>query len=125
MAENGRNTGSIIEIKGVVLDVRFPDSLPAIYTALEIPRAEGTLLSERQQHLAHDNVRAVAFDTTDGLARGTDVYDTGAPISVPVGERTLGRIFNVLGETIDEAGEVEEGERWPIHREAPGFDSLD
>ena len=77
-----------------------------------------------QQHLGDDRVRAVAFDTTDGLARGTEVTDTGAPISVPVGERTLGRIFNVLGDTIDEGADVGEGERWPIHRHAPAFDQL-
>jgi F-type H+-transporting ATPase subunit beta len=77
-----------------------------------------------QQHLGDDRVRAVAFDTTDGLARGTAVRDTGGPISVPVGERCLGRIFNVLGDTIDEAGDLSEGERWPIHRAAPEFDQL-
>jgi F-type H+-transporting ATPase subunit beta len=127
MAENGTNTGSIIEIKGVVLDVRFSEGhLPEIYHALEIPRDEGsTLVAEVQQHLGDDRVRAVAFDTTDGLARGATVIDTGAPISVPVGEVTLGRIFNVLGETIDEGAAIEVKERWPIHREPPGFDALD
>ena len=98
MADNG-NSGTVIEIKGVVLDVRFDGGdLPAIYNALEIPREDGTtLVAEVQQHLGDDKVRAVAFDTTDGLARGTAVRDTGVPISVPVGEATLGRIFNVLG----------------------------
>src|ERR1035437_1385955 len=99
MAENG-TPGTVLEIKGVVLDVRFGDgNLPSIYNALEISRDDGTVLvAEVQQHLGDDKVRAVAFDTTDGLARGTAVRDTGLPISVPVGEATLGRIFNVLGE---------------------------
>ena len=125
MASNG-HTGTILEIKGVVLDVRFPDELPAIYNALEIQRPDGsTLVAEVQQHLGDDKVRAVAMDTTDGLSRGSDAVDTGAPISVPVGEQTLGRIFNVLGETIDEGEPVTGGERWPIHRSAPAFDQLD
>ena len=125
MAENGHNTGSILEIKGVVLDVRFDGALPAIYNALEIKRPDGTtLVAEVQQHLGDDRVRAVAFDTTDGLGRGAEVIDSGAPISVPVGQPTLGRIFNVLGEAIDEGGEVVSDEKWPIHRKAPGFDEL-
>ena len=125
MADNG-NSGTVLEIKGVVIDVRFDGgSLPAIYNALEIPRADGTtLVAEVQQHLGDDKVRAVAFDTTDGLARGTAVRDTGVPISVPVGEPTLGRIFDVLGHTIDEGPELGAVERWPIHRAAPGFDRL-
>jgi len=118
-------TGTVLEIKGVVLDVRFEGALPAIYNALEIPREDGsTLVAEVQQHLGDDRVRAVAFDTTDGLARGADVRDTGAPISVPVGDATLGRIFNVLGDVIDQAGPVDVTTRWPIHRAAPGFDQL-
>jgi F-type H+-transporting ATPase subunit beta len=125
MASNG-HTGTILEIKGVVLDVRFPDELPAIYNALLINRPDGTsLVAEVQQHLGDDKVRAVALDTTDGLSRGSDVIDTGAPISVPVGDQTLGRIFNVLGETIDQGAEITTGERWPIHRAAPTFDALD
>jgi F-type H+/Na+-transporting ATPase subunit beta len=125
MSTNGKNTGTILEIKGVVLDVRFTDDLPGIYNALEITRPDGTtLVAEVQQLLGDDKVRAVALDTTDGLSRGTDVIDTGAPISVPVGEPTLGRIFNVLGEAIDEAGPVNATERWPIHRHPPAFDQL-
>jgi F-type H+-transporting ATPase subunit beta len=127
MATTAQSTGTILEIKGVVIDARFPDGdLPRIYNAIEIDRgADATpLIAEVQQHLGDDRVRAVAFDTTDGLARGTTVRDTGAPISVPVGERTLGRIFNVLGETIDEGADVSAGERWPIHRDAPTFDQL-
>jgi len=125
MASNG-HTGTIIEIKGVVLDVRFHGELPAIYNALQIARPDGTtLIAEVQQHLGDDRVRAVALDTTDGLSRGSDAVDTGAPISVPVGEQTLGRIFNVLGETIDQGAQITTGERWPIHRAAPAFDQLD
>ncbi len=125
MSTNGKNTGTILEIKGVVLDVRFTDDLPGIYNALEITRPDGTtLVAEVQQLLGDDKVRAVALDTTDGLSRGTDVIDTGAPISVPVGEPTLGRIFNVLGEAIDEAGPVDAADKWPIHRDPPAFDQL-
>ncbi len=125
MSTNGKNIGTILEIKGVVLDVRFGDDLPGIYNALEITRPDGTtLVAEVQQLLGDGKVRAVALDTTDGLSRGTDVVDTGGAISVPVGERTLGRIFNVLGETIDEAGPLDDGERWPIHRAPPAFDQL-
>ena len=125
MASNA-NTGTILEIKGVVLDVRFPNDLPSIYNALEITRPDGsTLVAEVQQHLGDDKVRAVALDTTDGLSRGSDVIDTGGPISVPVGTQTLGRIFNVLGQTIDEGDPITTGDRWPIHREAPAFDQLD
>ena len=126
MSDDARSTGRIIEIKGVVIDAHFPDGLPGIYNAIEIDRGSDAppLVAEVQQHLGDNRVRAVAFDTTDGLARGTAVTDTGAPISVPVGERTLGRIFNVLGETIDEGADVGEGERWPIHRKAPAFDQL-
>jgi F-type H+-transporting ATPase subunit beta len=126
MSENGTSTGTILEIKGVVIDARFPEGLPAIYNALHIPREDGTtLVAEVQQHLGDDKVRAVAFDATDGLGRGTTVIDSGAPISVPVGDVTLGRIFNVLGETIDEGPDIQVTERWPIHRDAPSFDALE
>ncbi len=126
MSDDARSTGTIIEIKGVVIDAHFPNGLPSIYNAIEIDRGSDAppLIAEVQQHLGDDRVRAVAFDTTDGLARGTAVADTGGPISVPVGERTLGRIFNVLGDTIDEGADVGSGERWPIHRKAPAFDQL-
>ena len=126
MASNG-NIGTILEIKGVVLDVRFPNAqLPGIYNALEITRPDGTtLVAEVQQHLGDDKVRAVALDTTDGLSRGSDAVDTGGPITVPVGPQTLGRIFNVLGQTIDEGEPITTGDRWPIHRKAPAFDQLD
>src|ERR1700722_7674422 len=108
MAKNGTiaNVGRPIEIKGVVIDAVFPETLPSIYSALRIPREAGDLIAEVQQHLGDDRVRAVAMDSTDGIARGIDVVDTGAPISVPVGDLTLGRVWNVLGEPIDEKGDV-------------------
>src|SRR6476619_1673564 len=127
LSENGQssNVGRIVEIKGVVIDAIFPSGLPSIYTALEISLPDGgRLVAEVQQHLGDGRVRAIAMDATDGLARGLDVIDTGGPIPVPVGERTLGRIFNVLGEPVDKGDPVEEGERWPIHREPPSFESL-
>jgi F-type H+-transporting ATPase subunit beta len=128
---NGRtqSVGKLIEIKGVVIDAVFTGALPAIYRALriDVPARDGqearTLIAEVQQHLGDDRVRAVAMDSTDGLARGLDVVDTGSPISVPVGEQTLGRIWNVLGEPVDNR-EAASGERWPIHRDPPGFRDL-
>ena len=125
-----KNVGKIVEIKGVVIDAVFHGDLPSIYNALriEVPEQDGRpavdLIAEVQQHLGNDRVRAVAMDSTDGVPRGADVEDTGAPISVPVGQATLGRIFNVLGAAIDEGADVE-GERWPIHRPAPSFEELE
>src|SRR5215217_8507466 len=117
--DGDRNVGRIEEIQGVVIEAVFPENLPEIYSALEIHRednpeeAEGIssgtgnrLVLEVQQHLGDDRVRAVAMDTTDGLARGMEVVDTGGPITVPVGDITLGRIFNLLGETIDEGDQL-------------------
>jgi F-type H+/Na+-transporting ATPase subunit beta len=130
------HVGTVEEIQGVVVEAVFPDELPEIYNALaveldvEAPEGEeggdrsGTLILEVQQHLGDDRVRAVAMDATDGLSRGTKVRDTGGPITVPVGRATLGRIFNLLGETIDEGDEVEGDDRWPIHRPAPGVENL-
>jgi F-type H+/Na+-transporting ATPase subunit beta len=123
------NAGTVEEIQGVVVEVAFPaEHLPAIYNALEISlEREGedtTLVLEVQQHLGDDRVRAVAMDATDGLSRGVEVRDTGGPITVPVGEGTLGRIFNLLGDPIDEKGDVEFDERWPIHRPAPNVEDL-
>jgi F-type H+/Na+-transporting ATPase subunit beta len=128
-AANGHNVGKIVEIKGVVIDAQFEGELPAIYNALEIsvPAADGaatTLVAEVQQHLGDDRVRAIAMDATDGLARGLDVVDTGAQITVPVGEVTLGRIFNVLGEPVDHGDPLADSERWEIHRKPPAFDDL-
>src|SRR2546430_17546219 len=136
----GRNVGRIEEIQGVVIEAVSPDKLPEINHAITVARpaaaaeeeapgissgaGEGVLVCEVQQHLGDDRVRAVAMDTTDGLGRGAEVVDTGGPITVPVGEVTLGRIFNLLGETIDQAGDIEVKERWPIHRPAPSVDKL-
>jgi F-type H+-transporting ATPase subunit beta len=130
MSETSRtNTGRIIEIKGVVIDAVFPERLPEIYTALEIEVAEGdasrTLVAEVQQHLGDDRVRAVAMDSTDGLSRGSICVDTGGPISVPVGAPTLGRLWNVIGQSIDELEPIaEDTERWSIHRDPPEFRDL-
>jgi F-type H+-transporting ATPase subunit beta len=127
------HTGRVEEITGVVLEAVFEDGhLPEIYNALEtqVPDPESddggtlTLVCEVQQHLGDDRVRAVAMDATDGLSRGQEIKDTGGPISVPVGDATLGRIFNLLGEAIDEGDPVETEERWPIHRPAPDVENL-
>jgi F-type H+/Na+-transporting ATPase subunit beta len=131
LAVKGSNVGHIVEIRGVVVDAVFHEELPGIYNALRIRvpaqdgRPEINLIAEVQQHLGNDRVRAVAMDSTDGISRGNEVEDTGAPISVPVGRPTLGRIFNVLGDAIDEKGDVKVEERWPIHRESPTFEELE
>jgi len=125
VSTNANATGKLLEIKGVVVDAVFPDGLPEIYSALRIPRPDGTdLIAEVQQHLGDDRVRAVAMDATDGIARGTDVIDTGGPISVPVGDVTLGRVWNVLGEPVDEKPAPKDAERWSIHRDPPAFADL-
>ena len=118
------NTGKIVQIIGAVVDVDFSQAeMPAIYNALtvdyEIDGKPTQLVLEVEQHLPDGWVRTVAMSTTDGLKRGMEVIDTGAPISVPVGPKVLGRIFNVLGETVDEKGQLEGVKRYPIHREAP------
>src|SRR2546428_3093261 len=128
---NGQRVGSVEQVLGVVVDVVFPDeNLPEIYHALkiEVPESEGRdaidLVLEVQQHLGDDRVKAVAMDATDGLQRGDRVVDTGGPITVPVGDATLGRLFNLLGEPIDLGPPVEAEERWPIHRDAPNVEDL-
>jgi F-type H+-transporting ATPase subunit beta len=127
-------TGKVIQITGPVIDVEFPPGeLPAIYNALEIDRPKaaggaadaGTLVVEVQQHLGNNWVRAVAMSSTDGLARGLDVVDTGAAITVPVGAATLGRVFDVLGRPIDGKGKVKSDSMLPIHREPPAFDQME
>jgi F-type H+/Na+-transporting ATPase subunit beta len=130
MADQNGNVGHVEEVRGVVVDIGFPDKLPEIFHALRIDippeegRTEANLICEVQQHLGDDRVRAVAMDTTDGLRRGDKVIDTGSPITVPVGDKTLGRIFNLLGDPIDEGDPVESEERWPIHRPAPEPEDL-
>ena len=116
--------GRIVQVMGPVVDVEFKNvaELPKIYHALHIQRGGSTLVLEVQQHLGADQVRAVAMDTSDGLRRGMQVRDTGAPISVPVGPKTLGRLFNIVGETIDLKGPVTAEKYYPIHRPAPSFE---
>lgn len=115
-----KNKGKITQITGVVVDVEFPDQLPALYNALEVALGEGKVVLEVQQHIGEGQVRAIAMSSTDGLARGDEVIDTGEAISVPVGEPVLGRMFNVLGEPID-GKPAAEAELSPIHRPAPDF----
>ncbi|MDP9366585.1 MAG: F0F1 ATP synthase subunit beta [Chloroflexota bacterium] len=117
-------TGKILQITGPVVDVEFPaDQLPEIYNAIEITRDDGgTLVLEAQTHLGNDAVRTVAMSSTEGLRRGMEAIDTGQPIAVPVGPETLGRIFNVVGEPIDQAGPVNAKTTYPIHRPAPSFE---
>lgn len=117
------STGKIVQIVGSVVDVEFPQgNLPAILNALELRRADKTIIFETAQHLGGGRVRALALDTTDGISRGEEIHDTGAPISVPVGKEVLGRMFNVLGNTIDGIdAPVGAKTRWPIHRPAPKF----
>ena len=126
MPDNAPNTGKLIEVKGVVIDALFPDELPEIFSALRISVDGRDLIAEVQQHLGDDRVRAVAMDSTDGLARGIDVVDLGGPITVPVGQQTLGRIWNVTGDPVDNKDAPGEGvERWPIHRDPPAFSDLE
>ncbi|MCL2030470.1 MAG: F0F1 ATP synthase subunit beta [Oscillospiraceae bacterium] len=120
MAEK-QNIGKIVQIIGAVLDIRFEDELPALYNAIEIRSGDEIVTLEVAQHLGDNVVRCISMDSTDGLLRGLDALDTGAPISVPVGTETLGRMLNVLGNAIDGKPEIEAKTRWPIHRAAPGF----
>ncbi len=122
-------TGKIVQIIGATIDAEFPgDHLPEIFNAIEVNfERDGEavkLVCEVQQHLGGNRIRAVAMGATDGLVRNADVIDTGAPISVPVGEETLGRVFNLLGDPVDKGGAVETKERRPIHAEPPKFDQL-
>ena len=114
-------TGKITQVIGAVVDVQFEDELPAILNALETENNGKRLVLEVAQHLGENTVRTIAMDATEGLVRGEPVTDTGAPISVPVGDATLGRILNVIGEPVDEKGPVEATERRPIHQAAPTF----
>ncbi len=113
--------GNITQVIGAVVDVKFKDELPEILTALECSNAGSRLVLEVAQHLGESSVRTIAMDSTEGLKRGDEVTDTGKPIQVPVGPETLGRIINVVGEPIDQKGEIKTKESWPIHRPAPAF----
>lgn len=116
------NEGKITQIMGAVIDVQFEkENLPNLYDAVKIPLADGYVIAEVMQHLGEDTVRCVAMSSTDGLQRGAKAIATGNPIQVPVGDKVLGRVFNVLGETIDGKDEVKAEEKWSIHRDAPAF----
>src|SRR5690348_14057647 len=119
MAKN--NVGTISQVIGAVVDVKFEGELPAILNALHTQNQGKTLVLEVAQHLGENTVRTIAMDTTDGLVRGAEVADTGGPISVPVGPETLGRIINVVGEPVDELGPVKAKLHSPIHKPAPEF----
>lgn len=121
MKNDSKNIGKIKQIIGAVVDVEFTDQLPAIYNALEVKLSSGVLILEVQQHIGSSIVRTVAMGTTDGLKRGDEAVDTGTGISVGVGEKTLGRIFNVLGEAVDGGEEPKTDKRYLIHRSAPEF----
>ncbi|MBR4100163.1 MAG: F0F1 ATP synthase subunit beta [Clostridia bacterium] len=122
---NKLNKGEIIQVMGPVVDVRFDEGqLPAILNALTVPVADKILTVEVAQHIGNNTARCIAMSSTDGLARGTEVTDTGAPISVPVGNETLGRIFNVLGDAVDNKPTPETEEHWNIHRPAPKYEDL-
>ncbi|HEV7455664.1 MAG TPA: F0F1 ATP synthase subunit beta [Roseococcus sp.] len=116
------NVGQVTQVLGAVVDVQFPSELPAIMNALKVQVGETSLVLEVAQHLGERTVRCIAMDTTDGLVRGSEVVDTGAGIAVPVGNATLGRILNVIGEPIDERGPVKAEKTYTIHREAPAFE---
>ena len=123
MSTEKKNIGRVTEVKGPVIDVRFEEgALPEILSALEIMVGERKLIAEVAQHVGDNVVRCIAMSSTDGLVRGTDAVDTGRTISVPVGEQTLGRIFNVLGEPVDEKPAPENAELWEIHRPAPAYE---
>ena len=116
------SNGRVVQIMGTVVDVEFPpDKLPSVYNAIEIPHDGSKVVLEVQQHMANNWVRCLAFAPTDGLQRGMEAIDTGAPLSVPVGRATLGRLFTVLGEPLDNLGPVKTEEKWHIHRPAPPF----
>ncbi len=118
-----KNIGTVIQVVGPVLDIRFADDhLPELLSAIEIPHGDNTIVAEVAQHIGDNVVRCIAMSSTDGLQRGVEAIDTGASISVPVGEECLGRVFNLLGQPIDNGKEVKSSERWPIHRPAPAYD---
>ena len=118
-----KHTGKVVQVMGPVLDIRFPEGeLPALLNAIELDNHGKKLVVEVAQHIGDNVVRCIAMAATDGLVRGTEAVDTGAPINVPVGEECLGRVFNLLGEPVDEQPAPQNAERWPIHRPAPSYD---
>jgi len=116
-----KNIGKILQITGAVVDFRFDTDLPGLYNAIEVKNDDKVIVFEVAQHLGDSVVRCISMDSTDGLVRGMEAVDTGAPISVPVGDETLGRMLNVLGKAIDNKPDPEAKEYWPIHRTSPGF----
>ena len=117
------NKGTVIQVQGPVLDIRFADDqLPQLLSAIEIPVGERTIVAEVAQHIGDNVVRCIAMSSTDGLQRGVEATDTGAPISVPVGDECLGRVFNLLGQPIDNKPPVQGDAKWPIHRPAPSYE---
>ena len=117
------NKGTVIQIVGPVLDIRFADDcLPQLLNAIHIPHGDNTVVAEVAQHIGDNVVRCIAMNSTDGLQRGMDALDTGAPITVPVGDDCLGRVFNLLGQPIDNKPAVKGADRWSIHRSAPAYD---
>ena len=116
-------TGKVVQVIGTVVDIEFPaDELPNLFDALELDNVGEKLVLEVQQHIGNNWVRCLALGATDGLARGVEVNDTGAKVSVPVGPETLGRLFDVTGTPLDNLGPVESANLWPIHRDPPAFD---
>ncbi|MCI8619416.1 MAG: F0F1 ATP synthase subunit beta [Oscillospiraceae bacterium] len=118
-----KHIGTVIQIIGPVLDIRFSDGLlPELLTAIEVPHGKETIVAEVAQHIGDNVVRCISMSSTDGLQRGAEAIDTGAPITVPVGDACLGRMFNLLGRPIDNKPAIKAKERWPIHRAAPAYD---
>ena len=117
------NKGTVIQVMGPVLDIRFgDDQLPQLLNAIHIPHGDGMIVAEVAQHIGDNVVRCIAMNSTDGLRRGVEAIDTGAPITVPVGDECLGRVFNLLGQPIDNKAPVKGSEQWSIHRSAPAYD---
>ena len=118
-----KHIGTVIQIMGPVLDIRFPDDqLPQLLSAIEVPNGDKTIVAEVAQHIGDNVVRCVAMSSTDGLSRGAEAVDTGSPIRVPVGDACLGRVFNLLGQPIDNKDPVQGDDQWPIHRPAPSYE---
>ncbi|NLD82964.1 MAG: F0F1 ATP synthase subunit beta, partial [Clostridiales bacterium] len=118
-----KNIGKVVQVIGPVLDIRFEDGhLPELLTAIEIQNGEKKIVAEVAQHIGDNVARCISMNATDGMVRGLEARDTGGPITVPVGKECLGRIFNLLGQAIDEQPDPVTKERWPIHRPAPSYE---